>query len=229
MKKTYSLGFLCLMLLATGMPGGCLSRPSLVRQDFTFGTPSQEVVAAAPARGRVLSLRRLMVAAPFAGQSFVYRTGESSYEPDPYAQFLVPPADSLAEPVLSGFRRAGVFSAVAENGSAIKADTRVEVSVSQLYGDFRNRSAPAAVLAMRFVFLADDNELMDRFLQERSYSRRIPIQARTATAVMAGWNEALQQIMQEVNSSPLPGAARPSVELSPSMQRRDDDRGLPGS
>jgi ABC-type uncharacterized transport system auxiliary subunit len=192
---------LAFMLLAIMLLSGCLSRPSLVRRSYTFPAPTSGAVAT-PANGRVLAIRRLMIAAPFAGQSFVYRTGEFSYEQDPYAQFLVPPEESLAEPLQAYFRQAGSFSAMAEPGSALKPDTFVEIAVPELYGDFRTHAAPAAVLALRFVFFDASKGLPGRILSEKTYSRRIPLKARTAAAVMAGWNEALKQIMAEAAIAP---------------------------
>ncbi len=106
-----------------------------------------------PASGsRVLGIRSLQVAAPFEGRSFVYRTGEFSYDRDPYAEFMVPPADELVAPMCDWMRGTGLFSAVEETGSALKANTLVEIHVTQLYGDFRPGESATAVLTMRFEF-----------------------------------------------------------------------------
>ena len=42
----------------------------------------------------------------------VYRTGEFSYERDPYAEFLVPPARDLLAPIRGYFRQNGAFAVV---------------------------------------------------------------------------------------------------------------------
>src|SRR5690348_13807012 len=87
-----------LIVSAAAILAGCLSRPVLNRQFFTFATP-QNTASDGSSNSQVLAIRRLSVAPPFASQSFVYRTGEFSYEQDPYAQFLVPPEDDLQEPL----------------------------------------------------------------------------------------------------------------------------------
>lgn len=192
---------LALALLAAALLSGCLSRPSpgLNKQSFSFSIPPAPS-APPPAHGRVLAIRQLRIAAPFDSQSFLYRIGEFSYEHDPYAQFLVPPAGSLMAPIRGYFRESGLFSAVVELGSALQPNTLVEISLSQLYGDFRNHAAPAAVLSMRFAFFDATNGLPGKLLFQKDYARRIPIKARTAAALMAGWNEALAQIMKDVNA-----------------------------
>jgi ABC-type uncharacterized transport system auxiliary subunit len=124
-----------------------------------------------------------VVAAPF-----------SSYEQDPYAQFLVPPADDLEEPLRGYLGDTGRFQAVTESGSALKPNLLVEVSVRQLYGDFRKKRAPAAVLEMSFSFFQATSELSGAMISQKSYIQTIPIAARTAAALMAGWNEALKRI-----------------------------------
>ena len=78
--------------------GGCLSKPPLHKQTFTFGAPPTASGAAASG-DRVLGIRSLRIASPFDGRSLVYRTGEFSYVRDPYAEFLDPPEEEMMAPV----------------------------------------------------------------------------------------------------------------------------------
>ena len=188
-----------LLFFAAFLASGCLSRPSIDRQYFAFSSPPA-VSSTAPASGLVLGIRRLGIAAQFDNQSFVYRTGEFSYERDPYAQFLVPPQESLAEPIRAYLRNSGVFDTVAEADSTQAQNLFLEISVTQLYGDFHDPAAPASVLSMRFVFLDSLNGRPNKVLLQKEYSRRLALKARTAAAVMAGWNESLKQIMEALRA-----------------------------
>ena len=162
---------------------GCLARPHLNRKTFLFDPPAPPAPATAPG-SRVLGVRSLQVAAPFEGRAFVYRTGESSYERDPYAEFMVPPAEGLIAPICRWWRQSGEFRDVADAGSAIKPDTLVEIEVGQLYGDFRQLENPAAVLAIRFVFFDAQNGVPVKVILRREYSRSVPLKARTPSALM---------------------------------------------
>lgn len=177
---------------------GCLSRPALNQQTFAFNTPFWPATNG-PGH-RVLGLRSLQIATPFAGRSLVYRTGEFSYQRDDYALFLTPPAEELVDPVCEWLRRSGCFSAIVGPGnlSAVKPDTLVAVSIRELYGDIRKPDNPSAVLALQVTFLDATNGLPGKVAFQRDYSRRIPLRSTAAAALMAGWNQALVEIFAAV-------------------------------
>jgi hypothetical protein len=170
----------------------------LNKQTFAFST-STIAATNTVASNRVLGIRNLQIAAPFDGRSFVYRTGEFSYVRDPYAEFLEPPAEELMAPVREWLRGSGNFSAVVEASSALKPDMLVEVSVSQLFGDFRQPEHPAAILTMRFVFFDATNGVPGKAIFQQEYSRSIPLSGPNAAALMAGWNQALSGIFVEMS------------------------------
>ena len=178
---------------------GCLSRPALNKQTFAFSVP---VIAATNlvTNDRVLGIRNLQIAAPFDGRSLVYRTGEFSYMRDPYAEFLESPAEELMSALRELLCGKGGFITVVEPGSVSKPDTLAEISVSQLFGDFRRPEHPAAILTIRFVLLDATNGIPGNVIFQKVYARSIPLGEPTAAALMAGWNEALTGIVAEVFS-----------------------------
>ncbi len=170
-------------------------------------------VTAANNQSSVLDIHKLVVAAPFDSQTFIYRTGEFTYERDHYAEFLVPPAEDLMTPLRDYFTEFGTFRFITIPGSVLKPNTVVEIRVDELYGDFRNRNQPAAVLTMGFTFFDAPSGVPGKLLLQKHYQQRIRLQARTAAGVVAGWNKALQQILLAVNkdlqnNAPQSGASR---------------------
>lgn len=184
--------FFALLLLT-----GCLSRPALVRQNYALSSP-QPVNSAAPKTQSVLAIRTVEISPIYDYRSFVYRTGANAYELDPYAGFLTTPSRTLAVPVRDYLRNSGVFKAVADPGSQLGADTYLEVHAAEMYGDFRSTNQPTAVLSMRLLFF-DSGKPGQPYLQ-KDYSRRIPIHRKSAAALVAGWNQALSEIMTDVTS-----------------------------
>ena len=188
---------LAALLSAALLLSGCLSRPALKRESFNFAVPQIKPVSSSE-NERVLGVRSVDVASAYQGRPFVYRTGDSSYERDPYAEFFVSPAESLLNAVRGSFREGGLFQSVADRASLLKPNTLLEIHVSQLYGDFRDPKQAAGVLSIRFVFFDAPNETPGSVLFQKSYSRRIPFKTRTAAALMTAWNEALTQILTDL-------------------------------
>ena len=188
-------GFVSVALLL----GGCLSRPSIKTQTFAFSIPSPAGTNNAP-EVHVLAIRALQISPPFDGRPLVYRTGDFSYERDPYAEFLSSPAEELAGSISTILVADGCFSAVVGMGSAAKPDTMVEINVNQLYGDIREPASPFAVLAVQVIFVKATNDLPGKVILQRSYWRRVPVKSATPAEFMKGWNEALVEIFSEVKS-----------------------------
>lgn len=178
---------------------GCVSKPALNVQTFAFNTPTLPAINGVP-NGRILEIRTLQIAPPFDGRSLVYRTGEFSYQRDPYAEFLGLPAEGLVGPVSEILRRDGGFSQVVQRGSAVEPDTLVEINISQLYGDIGKTRSPYAVMEMQLTFMDATNGLPGRVILQRNYSRLIPISSTTPAALMGGWNQALVGILAEATS-----------------------------
>jgi uncharacterized lipoprotein YmbA len=193
--RLFALAFL---VCALGL-SGCLSRPPLKEQTFAFGLP-ESVATNSAAGGQVLALRKLRIAAPFDNRTLVYRTGDFSYVSDPYAAFLELPEEELIAPLRAGLCRQGDFSTVIGPGSALKADTLLEINVSELYGDFRQMEHPKAVLTMQFLFFDATNGVPLKLLFQKEYSRSIPLEQPNAPALMKGWNQALTEILTDATS-----------------------------
>ena len=185
------LSCLAFSLLLTG----CLSKPALVEQSFAFQTPA--MAGPAPGKGTGnLVVPPVEVSPLFASQALVYRIGPNEYETDPYARFLVPPDQSLTIPIRGDLANSGLFSNVIGPESLLKPDKVLQVHVTELYGDFRDAKQPTAVLALRVVFANIGGDV----LLQKEYSRHLAIQKNTAEAVVAGWNQALGEIMGEITS-----------------------------
>lgn len=178
---------------------GCLSRPALVHQTFAFQNPPAAGARSAKS-DHILTLRTVEVSPLFQGRSLAYRTGPDAYELDPYASLLVPPNRALAIPLVAYLRNSAAFKEVVQPGSPIAADTFLDVHVSELYGDFRQPDQPAAVLSIRLLLFRAGTGKEPECLLHKDYSRRIPLQQKTAAAVVAGWDKALSEIMAEASS-----------------------------
>jgi uncharacterized lipoprotein YmbA len=181
----------CLLLLT-----GCLSRPALKTETFSFDIPA--VASANAAAAPVLAIKTITIAAPFAGRSLVYRTGEFTYERDPYAEFLDFPEKELVASMRAGLGSQGDFSTVVLAGNALEPNIIVEINISQLFGDFRERNNARAILRAQFMFYQATNGIASGLIFQKEYSQDTPLKKPAAAALMTGWNQALDEIISKV-------------------------------
>ena len=148
----------------------------------------------------VVVLSRVSISPLFQSRSFTYRTGENSYEQDPYAGFLIPPERALAEPIRASMRAGGVFGRVVEPGSGLTPNLVVEVTINQLFGDFRNAAKPIATMEIHFICYAVKDGAPERIVLDKACARETPLAGKTPAALMAAWDDDLRQIMEELSA-----------------------------
>lgn len=186
------------ILLATAMLTGCTSGPAWKRQAFAFSLPADPPATSEPID--TVALNRVSISPLFNSHSFTYRTAENAYEQDPYAGFLIPPERALAETLRAWMRASGAFGRVLEPGSSLTPTLVTEVSVHELYGDFRQASQPVAAMEIRFIFCEFKDGNPGRLVMDKVSARQTPLSRRTPAALMTAWDADLREIMEEIQS-----------------------------
>jgi uncharacterized lipoprotein YmbA len=132
------------------------------------------------------------VSAPFASDGFVYQTGNHHWETDPYNQFLVSPATMMTSIVRNWTRDSGLYGDVAGPMAGSGQEFLIDCDLTELYGDFRNPSAPLAVLTLEAqVTRATDKGRVIVF--RKTFRKTRPVAARTPEALVVAWNETLRE------------------------------------
>ncbi len=151
---------------------------------------------ATPIKGTILGIKRLSVSPGSQGLEFIYRTGEFKYQSDFYNQFFRPPGALITEEVNRWFANAGVFEDVLGQLSQAFPNYVIEGNVVNLYGDFRNSVAPAAVMEIQFFLLKlTDDADTPIVITSDTYSVSKPISSQDPKALMLGWNRAFEEIL----------------------------------
>jgi len=151
-----------------------------------------------PVQGTILGIKRLSVSPGSQGLEFIYRTGEFKYQSDFYNQFFRPPGALITEAVTRWFADAGVFEDVLGQLSQAFPNYVIEGNVVKIYGDYRNSSAPSAVMEIQFFLLKLTDDVDTPIVVTSStYNARKPISSRDPKALMLGWNQALEEILGE--------------------------------
>jgi cholesterol transport system auxiliary component len=185
------LGGLTLLALMAGCVSLEKSYPD--KRWFVLELP-RGVNPANPIASGVLMIAPLRVSPRYEGKSFVYRRTEASFESDFYNQFLVSPGPLLSEEVRRGLSEAQVAQYVVNASSQAEPTHVLEGTIDALYGDFRDMSAPKAVLEMEF-FLAKESPIKAELVARKRYSKSVAVTARSPEALVKGWNDALNEIV----------------------------------
>jgi len=186
------------MLFVAATLCGCASSPRWTRQMFAFAMPSD--LPATLSNTNLVALHRPSISPLFQSRSFTYRTAEDSYEQDPYAGFLIPPEQALEESIRAWMRASNAFGSVVEPGSGLIATLVAEVSINQIYGDFRKASQPVGTMELHFILYELSEGNPGHIVLDKVCARETPLARKTADALMAAWNTDLREIMEEMKS-----------------------------
>jgi cholesterol transport system auxiliary component len=192
--------FCSFVLFALGAAAlcGCGSEAAWKSQSFAFTLPAEP--PAAGSKTNIVALRSVTLSPLFNGRSFTYRTAENTYEHDPYAGFFAPPERTLEQPICAWLRAGGAFGSVIEPGSGLNPSLVAEVSVNELYGDFRKKAQPAGVMELHFMLYELNREGTGRVLMDKVCARRTPMAKATPAALATAWDADLGGIMADINS-----------------------------
>jgi cholesterol transport system auxiliary component len=174
-----------------------IGRPMREATTYLIDPPIEGMIPTPARRAQTLRVGSVRVAAAYAGSALVYRLDDVRYATDPYQAFVVDPRAMLDSRLAEWLERTGPFSHVVPPGSGQSAPYVLEVTVGELYGDFRIGRPPAAVMSVQFVLL-DQGNARPRVLYERVIARRVALSKASPEALVRGYGTALAEILSQV-------------------------------
>ncbi len=180
------------------MLGGCVSLERLERSYPEKRFYVLEVREPAPAGGAVqdaiLQVSTLRISPRYQDRSFVYRISDNGFEADFYNQFIAPPAGLISEEIRKSLIGAELFKYVISASNSQAPSYVLEGAVNGIYGDFRDRNAPAAVIDLEF-FLTSDLPAKPGIVLQKRYVKSMPVSSRSPEALVKSWDLALEAIL----------------------------------
>ncbi len=173
---------------------GCVSLERSFPDKRYFVIEVQESKPANPGNGQILSMSNFEISPRYADREFVYRTSPTEYESDFYNQFLTPPAVMITEETRKALASSSGFKFVVGPSSALTPNYVLAGSINALYGDFRDPSAPAAVLEIE-IFLHNENPANPGIVLHKRYMNSVALKERSPEALVTGWSQALEAIL----------------------------------
>ncbi len=185
--------FVRVALLLAVLCSGCAGRRPSAKHQFVLAATRPAPPARQP-HDVTLAVRDFTIDPVYEGRGLIYRKSESEYESDFYNEFVIAPQALLASQTRNWLSRSGMFRTVLEPGSLVEPTHILESTVLALYGDFRDRNLPRAVMEIR-IFLIAGTRAQPQVVFTRDYQASHEAQAPTGGALVAAFDRCLEQIL----------------------------------
>ncbi|SFM37883.1 Uncharacterized lipoprotein YmbA [Ectothiorhodospira mobilis] len=140
------------------------------------------------------------VAPAFSGRGLVRRLGQGRYRSDFYHEWFTPVRDQVDTATGDWLRRGGVFAAVLPRSLLRQADFRLDLVVTDLYGDFADPARPEAVAGLQ-VFVGDLRPCArERAVRPLEFKARVPLEDDRARTLAAGLSRALGRVLTHLET-----------------------------
>ena len=198
-SKHYGYNFLIFFYLLI-LNLGCVSLQKNYpeRRYYAFDVKSPSNYGSIP-KHVVLKIRNFRISPAYTGYEFVYRVSADGYESDFYNQFFKSPGSLMTQEVYGWFSRVKMFDHVVVAPSEIPADYALSGYINSIYGDYTDDGSPKAELALQF-FLIKEVSGEDTIVFSKMYRKSVEISSKSPTALMNGWNEALEEVLIDLES-----------------------------
>ena len=197
-KEDVRWAFCVLIIILAFFVTGCLKIPKSGYPDkhyFVLDVCRSEGIVKNPSEA-ILKIQKFYISPRYEGKSFVYRKGEVNYESDFYNEFFISANDLITEQVCQWFAESGLFRNVMDVHGLLEPDYILEGKITDLYGDYREKKAPKAVLGIGFVLFHDVSAHSEMVFQKR-YRQEVLLKETSPETLARGWSDALWQILEK--------------------------------
>lgn len=188
----------CLGMAMLAYVAGCTQNARLIQNQYILDVARVSEEPQSPGEG-VLKIRHFAISGPFETHEFIYRKAESRYVSDFYNGFLSPPAGLVTGEARQWLSESGVFANVVDRFSSVDYDYMLEGDIQAVYGDYRSKTEPIAVMEIEFV-LIDEHLKKDVIIFNRKYRSVRPIDDKNASLLAEGLNACLAEILTNLEA-----------------------------
>ena len=205
-----SLRFWMLPVLATLLLSACsISRPNPDQSSWLV-VPERTAAPRATPINMHLKMGNFAANAPYDGKSLVYRMSDNKYEKDFYNVYLVYPRDMVATATQKWLTQSNAFTLIVEQPTTFFPMYQLQGVIDEFYGDYRDQ--PTAVVTIQFYASASFNGKNGMFSTPR-ITKRVPLADKSTQALITGQQQALTEILQELEQRLVADAANAPPEF----------------
>lgn len=181
------------LILVTIIPG-CGRRQAYDKHYYLLSATRQGEPAGRQSEV-ILGVRNFTIDSAYGGKGLVYRTGDLTYETDFYHEFLISPRSMISEKTRNWLAASRLWERVLDPGSQVDATHLVEGNITALYGDFREKGSPKAVMEMRIFVLETRAWEEPVSVFGASYKSSIDVESEGPEGLVGAFDRCLEEVL----------------------------------
>lgn len=192
MKKTLSI--ITILSLALTACGGSKKTPAIETYSFAPITISPTSISQ---KKTVLRIAPASIAPQFSNYSFIYRTSNAQYLIDPYRQFLTAPSIEVTS-YLQNQLAPSLNATLISTDNLMSAEFILQENITELYADYRNKSAPEAVVSMQFILYRCEKGITKQ-VGILTLSEKTNVKPNDPASLIAGYQSNLNKMVEKLS------------------------------
>ena len=146
----------------------------------------------------IIEIRPFTIDSAFSLKTLTYRIAQNKYESDYYNQFLISPAAMITETTKNWLWASGIAQKIQSPGSYNEPTHIIEGNIVSLYGDYRDKSSPKAVMEIRFFLLRPKSFAEPEIVFGKLYQSRLAIESKSPIGLINALNQCLMDILKNL-------------------------------
>lgn len=188
-KSFVGLGLVTSIMVISGCGG-----KSYQKQRYLLETKRASSIAASR-NENILEVRRFTINPAFSSKGLTYRKGEFEYESDFYNEFLISPDVMVTEKVRNWLSASGLSQRVLDPGSYLDPTYVLEGNVVALYGDFRMKTSPKAVMEISVFLLEMKSGADPAIVFNKNYKTSVEVEFESDEGLVGALDRCLVEIL----------------------------------
>ncbi len=195
MSRTITLWLCsCLVILSLAL-NGCGIEQTYNKKYYVLDVNREQTNSTQAQGEKSLQVWRFTIDSSFGSRGLIYRTDEFSYEQDFYNEFIVSPASMITDKIRTWLSLSPCCQDVLNPGTIIDPSYILEGNVTALYGDYRDKTAPVAVMEIRISLLQAKQDTDPAIIFSKTYRSSIALQNSGPEGLVAALDKCLVEIL----------------------------------
>ncbi|MBP9726415.1 MAG: hypothetical protein KBD83_02980 [Gammaproteobacteria bacterium] len=193
MKKTlFTLSILTLALTA------CMTHEKTHPiETYSFAPVTAQPSSSSPQKASVLRMMPANITPQFSNYFFIYRESTTKYLTDPYRQFLTAPNTEITT-YLHNHLGPLVNTKLVTSDNLTTANFILQENITELYGDYQNKSAPEAITSIQFILYSNENGSPTQ-IGAVTLNEKTTIAPNNPESLMKGYQQNLDNIAEKAS------------------------------